>query len=129
MLEALHLKLCDSKIHSGKNRTYCFHFHDTGCFLMELWDLSATDATFLTDVSLLDDAAQYPRCDDRSVGSVVLRDNRLNTATVAYYNGTMSGSSACFVCDESSGNKTTTADRVCQSDGMWSGSPIVCGMS
>ena len=97
---------------------------------MELWDLSATDATFLTDVSLLNaSAAQYPTCDAGSVGSVVLRDNRLNTATVAYYSGTTSGSSACFVCDESSGNKTTTADRVCQSDGMWSGSPIVCGMS
>ena len=99
---------------------------------MELWVLSATDATFLTDVSLLNaSAAQYPSCNDGSVGSVVLEDTTLNTATVAYYNGTMSGSSACFVCDESSGyelNTPTAADRVCQSDGMWSGSPIVCGM-
>ena len=53
----------------------------------------------------------------------------LNTATVAYYTGITPGSMACFVCDESSGYElnTTTNERVCHSDGMWSGSPIVCG--
>ena len=99
---------------------------------MELWNLSAADATFLSDVSLLgDDAAQYPSCDDGSVGSAVLRDDRLSTATVAYYTGTTPGSRACFVCDESSGyglNTTTTAVRVCRNDVTWSGSPIICGM-
>ena len=107
-------------------------YHFTGCSPRDLWDLSAADATFLSDVSLLEDAAQYLSCDDGSVGSVVLNDNRLNTATVAYYNGATPGSTACFVCDRSSGyelNATTTAERVCQSDGLWSGSPIVCGMS
>ena len=56
----------------------------------------------------------------------------LNTATVAYYTGTTPGSTACFVCNENSGyelNTTTTTGRICQSDGMWSGSPIVCGKS
>ena len=103
----------------------------TGCSLMELWDLPATGSTFLTDISLLDDAAQYPSCDDGSVGSVVLVNTTLNTATVAYYTGTMPGSTACFVCDESSGyepNTITTAERVCRGDGSWSGSHIVCGM-
>ena len=100
------------------------------CFLEELWSLPATGFAFLSDVSLLNDAAQYPRCDDRSVGSVVLRDNRLNTATVAYYNGTTTGSRACFVCNTVSGYalNTTTSERVCLSDGTWSGSPIICGM-
>ena len=107
----------------------------TACFLEELWNLPATGFTFLSDVSLLEDADQYLSCDDGSigsVGSVVLNDNRLNTATVAYYNGATPGSTACFVYDRSSGyelNATTTAERVCQSDGLWSGSPIVCGMS
>ena len=91
---------------------------------MELWNL--------TNVSLLDAAgAQYPSCDPESVGSAVLEDTRLDTATVAYYTGTTPGSRTCYVCDESSGyelNTTTTTNRVCQTDGMWSGSPIVCGM-
>ena len=61
----------------------------------------------------------------------VLVNTTLNTATVAYYHGTNAGSSACFVCDEGSGNapNITTAERVCQTNGMWSGSAIVCGMS
>ena len=110
----------------------CFLFNDhfTDCFLEELWNLPATGFAFLSDLSSLNDsAAQYPRCDDESVGSVVLRDDRLNTATVAYYNGTTTGSRACFVCDESSGHalNTTTNERVCLSDGTWSGSPIICG--
>ena len=98
----------------------------TGCFLDELWDLSATSATFLSDVRLLNDADQYQSCGNRSV---VLNDTR--TATVAYYNDTTPGSRACFVCDQNSGytpNTTTTAERVCRSNGTWSGSPIVCGM-
>ena len=103
----------------------------TDCFLENLWDLSAAGANFLPDVSLLENAAQYPSCDDSNVGSVVLRNTTLNIVTVAYYNGTTSGSMACFVCDESGGyapNTTTTAERVCRSNGTWSGSPIVCGM-
>ena len=41
---------------------------------------------FLPDVSLLNDtAAQYPSCDVGSVGSVVLKNTTINTATVAYY--------------------------------------------
>ena len=83
----------------------------------------------MSDVSLLDDAAQYPSCDDGSVGSVALRDTTLNTATVAYYNGTITGSRACFVCNNINGYtlNTTTSERFCQSDGTWSGSPLICG--
>ena len=100
------------------------------CFLEEFWNLPAAGATFLSDVSLLDDAAQYPSCVAGSVGSAVLQNTTLNTATVAYYTGTTPGSTACFVCDESSGyapNTTTTAERVCRSSGTWSGSTILCG--
>ena len=104
----------------------------TGCSLRELWNLSATDATFLTDFSFLNDAntAQYPTCNNSSVGSAVLRNTTLNTATVAYYTGTTPGSMACFVCDESSGyapNVVAATERVCQNDGTWSGSLITCG--
>ena len=54
----------------------------------------------------------------------------LNTATVAYYTGTAPGSTACFVCDRSSEYElNSTITRVCQSNGLWSGSPIECGMS
>ena len=98
---------------------------------MELWDLPATNATFLSNISLLNDtAAQYPSCDNESVGFAVLENTTLNTATVAYYNGTTTHSSACFVCDESSGYKlnTTIKERVCQGNVTWSGAPIVCGM-
>ena len=113
--------------------TFCFQWLDqfAGCSLRELWNLPATDATFLPDVSLLDDATQYQSCDGRSVGSVALRNNRLNTATVAYYSGTTPGSRACFVCEESSGYQlnSTITERVCQNDAAWSGSPIICGTS
>ena len=99
---------------------------------MKLWILSAVDAIFLPDVSLLNDsAAQYSSCDDSSVGSAVLMNTTLNTATAAYYTGTTPGSTACFVCDESSGyelNTTTTAERVCQRNALWSDSAIICGM-
>ena len=97
---------------------------------MEVWNLPATDATFLTDVSLLNDsAARYPSCDSGSVGSVALLNTTLKTATVAYYNGTTPGSRACFVCDKSSGYElnTTTNGRVCQNDATWSGNGILCG--
>ena len=105
--------------------------HYTGCSLTELWDLPAPGANFLTDVSLVNDAAHYPSCDDGSVGIVVLESITLNIATVAYYSGTTPGSRACFVCDESSRYElnTTTNERVCQHNALWSGSPIVCGMS
>ena len=99
------------------------HYHFIGCSPRDLWNLPAAEANFLLDVSSLDDAAQYPSCDDSSVGSAVLVNTTLNTATVAYYTGTTPGSRACFVCDESSGyglNGTTTNERVCQSDGVWS---------
>ena len=101
----------------------------TDCFLGKLWNLPAPGFAFLSDISSLNDAAQYPSCNVGSVRSVGLMDNRLNTATVAYYNGTTTGSRACFVCDESSGHalNTTTSERVCLSDGTWSGSPIICG--
>ena len=103
-------------------------YHFTGCSPRNLWNPSAN---FLPDVSLLEDAAQYPSCNARSVGSIVLVNTTLDTATVAYYSGNTPGSRACFVCDESSGYElnTSTIERVCQSDGMWSGSPIVCGKS
>ena len=106
-----------------------FNDHFTACFLEELWNLPATGFTFLPDVILLDDAAQYSSCDARSVGSVVLNDSRLNTATVAYYNGTTTDSRACFVCNDVTGYalNTTTSETFCQSDGTWSGSPIICG--
>ena len=97
---------------------------------MELWDLSAAGAAFQHGVSLLGDtAAQYPSCDDRSIGSAVLVNTTLNTATVAYYTGNMTGSMACSVCDASSGyTLNTSTKRVCQSNVTWSGSPTVCGM-
>ena len=97
--------------------------------MTEIWNLPAPGVTFLTDVSLLNDA-QYRSCDDASVGSVALNNTTLNTATVAYYNGTTPGSRACFVCDESSGYEpnTTTGERLCENDLVWSGSPIQCGM-
>ena len=107
----------------------------TDCFLNELWNLPAVDANFLSDVSLLNNSAdQYLRCNGDSVGSVVLVNTTLNTATVAYYTGTTSGSRACFICDEDSGYTSSEFDqhpiapeRDCQSDGTWSGSPIICG--
>ena len=78
---------------------------------MELWNLSNTNTTFLRDVSLLNDAAQYQSCVTGNVGSAVLKDTALNMVTVAYYTGITPGSRACFVCDENSGyeiNTTTT---------------------
>ena len=97
---------------------------------MELWDLSAAGAAFLTDVSLMKNADRYQSCVDGSVGSVALIDTTLNTATVAYYSGNMTNSTACFVCDESSGYtlNTSTNERICQRNITWSGSPAVCGM-
>ena len=98
---------------------------------MDLWNLPAADASILTDVSLLNDsAAQYLCCDAGSVGSAVLVNTTLNSATVAYYTGTTADSMACFVCDESSGYKLneTTKERVCQRNAQWSGSAILCGM-
>ena len=97
---------------------------------MELWNLSTTNTTFLHDVSLLDDADQYHSCVHGSVGSAVLKDTALNMVTVAYYTGITPGSRACFVCDENSGYElnTTTNERICQSDAIWSEDPITCGM-
>lgn len=100
------------------------------CSSEELWNLTATNATFLSDVSLLGDANKYPKCDAGSVESAVLWDTRLNITTVAYYNGTAPGSKACFVCKKNSGYKLSTAiyERVCEHDATWSRSPIICGM-
>ena len=97
---------------------------------MELWNLPAADGIFLPGVSSLNDTAdQYPNCDDGSIGSVGLMDNRLNTATVAYYSGITTGSTACFVCDvESEYELNSTITRVCQPNGLWSSRPITCGM-
>ena len=99
-----------------------------GCSLMELWDLPAADVAFLPDVSSLNEASQYPSCDAGSIGSVVLEDTKLNTAIVVYYTGNYT--KACFVCNNGSGYELNTAatERVCQSNGKWSGSPIICGM-
>ena len=107
----------------------------TDCFLNELWDLPAVDGNFLSDVKLLNDSADhYPSCNGDSAGSIVLVNTTLNTATVAYYSGTTAGSRACFVCDEDNEYTSNEFDqhpiapeRVCQSDGTWSGSPIICG--
>ena len=100
---------------------------DIGCSLMELWDLSTTNAIFLNDVSLLANAAQYRSCVTDNISSAVLKDTALNIATVAYYNGTTPGSTACFVCDGHELNVTIN-ERVCQTDATWSGGPITCGM-
>ena len=97
---------------------------------MELWDLPTADATFLSDVNLLNDSAdQYPSCDAESAENVVLANIKLNTATVAYYDGTTPGSRACFVCNNGSEYElnTTTNSRVCQRNAIWSGNPIICG--
>ena len=95
---------------------------------MDLWNLPAAGFNLLPDVSLRDDAVQYPNCDNSSVGSVVLVNTRLDTATVAYYIGITRGSTACFVCHEDSGYELNATNvRVCQIDGTWSGNPIVCG--
>ena len=115
---------------SAKN---CIHagIRVARCSPMDLWNLPATGFTFLQAVSLLQDATQYPSCANTgSVGSAVLVDRILNTATVTYYTGTTPGSKACFVCDENSRYmpNTTFIERVCQSDQTWSGSPIICGM-
>ena len=100
---------------------------DIGCSLMELWDLSSTNAIFLNDISLLDNAAQYRSCVTDNNSSAVVKDTALNITTVAYYNGTTPGSRACFVCDEYELNVTIN-ERVCQTDATWSGGPITCGM-
>ena len=91
--------------------------------------MNATGNSFLSNVRLLNEAARYESCNDGSVGSAVLKNTTLNTATVAYYTGTTPGSIACFVCDEESGYalNTTNSMRVCQSDGTWSRSPTTCG--
>ena len=98
--------------------------------MIELWNLPAAGASFSSDVSSLNDAAQYPSCVDGNATSSVLVNSTLNTATVAYYAGNMTGSTACFVCDESSGYSlnTSTNERVCQRNVTWSGSPTVFGM-
>ena len=100
--------------------------HFTACNLTELWNLPALAAIFRNDVSLLDDAAQYPNCEDGSVGSVALENTTLNTATVAYYNGTTPGSMACFVCNDGY-ELNTTEKRFCRRSGLWSGNSVVCG--
>ena len=102
----------------------------TDCSPMELWHQSANGFSFLPDVSLLEDADEYPSCGDGIIGSVVLKDTTLNIATVAYYNGNATGSRACFVCNNGSGYELNAATnvRVCQTNALWSGSPIVCGM-
>ena len=114
---------CTKSNHPNPGLKFLLHDHFTGCNLTELWNLPAANATILSDVT------QYLSCDDSSAESVVLRDTTLNTATVAYYNGTTPGSTACFVCDRSSEYElnSTITERVCQNDGTWSGSPITCG--
>ena len=110
------------------DQKFLLYDHFTGCNQTELWNLPATDAIILTDVSLLNDsAAQYPSCDDNTVGSVVLVNTTLNTVTVAYYNGTTPGSRACFVCSDGYELNTITNERFCEENGLWSGNNIACG--
>ena len=92
--------------------------------------MSAAGVAFLHDVSSLKNADRYRSCVDESVGSAVLVNTTLDTATVAYFSGNMTNSTVCFVCDESSGYtlNTSTNERVCQRNITWSGSPTVCGM-
>ena len=94
---------------------------------MELWNLPAAGVTFLSNLSSLEDSVHYPSCGAGSVGSIVLVNTTLDTATVAYYTGTTPGSRTCFVCDEGYEINTTTNERVCQRNGLWSRNPIVCG--
>ena len=102
--------------------------HFTDCSVRELWNLKASDAIYLTDVSLVNDAVvQYPSCDDESVGSAVLKNTTLNIATAVYYTGTTPGSRACFVCSDGYELNTTTNERFCEGNGLWSGNYIVCG--
>ena len=102
--------------------------HFTACNITKLWNQPAPGVTFLSDISSLDDAAEYSSCNDSSVGSVALVNTTLNTATVAYYSGITSGSMACFVCDDGYElNTTTTTERFCERSGLWSGNSIVCG--
>lgn len=104
----------------------CLHDHLTDCTLEELWNLTATNATF---VPLLDAATKYQNCGTGSIGSAALKDTRLNITTVAYYDGITPGSKACFVCEENSGYEQSTAiyERVCKHDATWSRSPFICG--
>ena len=104
------------------------HDHFTDCSLEGHRNQSIAGTTFMTDVSSLDYAAvHYPNCDAEIIWSFV--HTRLNTATVAYYNGTTPGSRVCFVCDKNNGYvlNTTFNERYCQSDGTWSTSPTICG--
>lgn len=105
------------------------HDYSTDCTLEELWNLTATNATFVPGASLLEADTKYQNCGTGSVGSAALKDTRLNITTVAYYDGITPGSKACFVCEENSGyeQSTTTYERVCQQDATWSRSPIICG--
>ena len=119
--------ICNLGSSGHLHEKFCAHITD--CSPMELWNLSATEATFLLDVSLLNDsAARYPSCDAGHVGSAVLKNITLNTATVAYYSGTTPGSTVCFVCDETNGYEQSASMniRVCQSNATWSNIPIVC---
>ena len=63
-------------------RYILFHDYSTDCSPMELWDLPTNGFSFLPDVSALDDAAEYPSCDDGSVGSAVLEQT---TLTICFY--------------------------------------------
>ena len=56
----------------------------------------------------------------------MLENTTLNTATVAYYNGTTPGSMACFVCNDEY-KLNTTEKRFCERSGLWSGNSVVCG--
>ena len=122
----LNVDLCTAKYNI--KLLLCDHFTD--CSPRELWNMPTTGLNFLPDVSLLEDAAQYPSCDAGSVGSAVLLNTTLNTATVAYYTGTTAGSTTCFVCNNDSEYElnTTTNVKFCQSNGTWSKSAISCGM-
>ena len=113
-------------IYLGGSYELMLHDRFTDCSLEELKNQSTAGVTFLTDASSLDDvAAQYLRCDT----GIRMLDTKLDTATVAYYNGTTPGSRVCFICDKSKGYalNTTFNETYCQKDGTWSRSSTICG--
>ena len=114
----------------GGSYELMLHDHFADCSLEELKNQSTAGAIFLTDASSLDDvAAQYSSCDTGIRLLDTRLDTRLDTATVAYYNGTTPGSRVCFLCDKSNGYalNTTFNETYCQKDGTWSRNSTICG--
>ena len=47
---------------------FLWHDHFTECSPVDHWNQPATNATFLSNISLLDDADQYPSCNNEVFG-------------------------------------------------------------